>query len=138
MASDPLQQLANLFIKFPGIGGRQAKRFAYFLVNQDPEFIKELTFAITDVRQRVSQCRHCFRLYTKNASEAPVCNLCSDPERDHTTLLIVEKDPDLNAVEKTGIYKGDYFVLGGLLPLLEEKESRHIRSGELVAAVTER
>ncbi len=139
MAFDPLQHLANLFIKFPGIGSRQAKRFAYFVINQDPEFIKELTSTISDARQRISQCKRCFRLYTKNHSESPICALCNDPERDHTTLLIVEKDPDLNTIEKTGIYKGDYFVLGGLLPLLDEKDAnRQVRSNELSATVSER
>ncbi len=61
--------------------------------------------------------------------------MCSNPEREHATLMIVEKDVDLEAIEKSGVYKGLYFVLGGLVPILEKTPDERIRSKKLLERV---
>ncbi len=92
-----LDKLINYFLKFPGIGPRQAKRFAYFLAEQDEKFIKDLSGEISDIKNKIKQCPECFRFF-----EGEKCSVCSGLNRDKNILMIVEKDVDLENIEKAG------------------------------------
>ncbi len=112
MSSNAIGKLKEYFERFPGIGPRQAQRFVYWLLNEDPQFINELSGLLLELKRDVKQCGECFRFYTSNE-----CKLCQDKNRDNSRLLVVEKDVDLENIEKTGIYSGRYFVLGDIIPL---------------------
>jgi recombination protein RecR len=112
MPSDVIQKLKEYFEHFPGIGPRQAQRFVYWLLNENPQFINGLSSLLLELKKDVKQCEECFRFYTSNE-----CRLCRDINRDNDRLLVVEKDVDLENIEKTGIYGGRYFVLGDIIPL---------------------
>lgn len=112
MSSNAIGKLKEYFERFPGIGPRQAQRFVYWLLNEDPQFINELSGLLLELKRDVKQCGECFRFYTSNE-----CKLCQDKNRDNSRLLVVEKDVDLENIEKTGIYSGRYFVLGDIVPL---------------------
>lgn len=112
-------KLVELFLKFPGIGPRQAKRFAFFLAAQDDNFIENLAGAISEIKKEVKQCRSCFRL---SGSVDEKCAICVNPNKENT-VMVVEKDVDLENIEKSGAYRGRYFVLGGALSLSHSNEA---------------
>jgi len=123
-----IEKLASLFNEFPGIGPRQAKRFVYFLLRQSPTFLNDLAEKISEIKQNIKICSSCFRYYTASGS---MCNICSDPSRSDNVLIVVEKDVDIDAIEKSGIHEGFYFVLGGSVPILDKEPERKVRIFEL-------
>lgn len=131
-----MDDLIEKFKRFPGIGSRQAKRFAHFLLTQSKEFNNALAKNITDAKKRVSTCTRCYRLCF--ASEANTCDICRSQSRDGRRLLIVEKDSDLDNIEQQGVYDGFYFVLGGNLPVVEKNPEKQIRIRELFDTVQSR
>ncbi|MDQ2932840.1 MAG: toprim domain-containing protein [bacterium] len=135
---DSLRKLEEHFAKFPGIGPRQAKRFVYYLLNKSPSYIRELTQLIEDVRKSTSECDQCHRFYIKNQNPAGknVCSICADPNRDSSTLMIIARDSDFETVEKSGAYKGMYFILGGAVPVLDKEPDKRIRLEKLLIHVT--
>ncbi len=133
---DPIQQLAEKFKEFPGIGERQAKRFVYFLLHKNPMYVKSLGDAIQTIKNEIKQCTSCYRFYqSKNIG---LCEVCASPEADHTTLLIVEKDADYENIKKSKTYKGMYFVLGGLVPIVTKDTPNFVRTNELQKTIEDR
>ena len=122
------ERLEEYFRKFPGIGSRQAKRFVYFLLSQPNGFIKEIADTIVSLKKEVRQCEECFRFFVNG--EESVCKLCK--KKGDRSVLVVEKDIDLETIEKSGTYGGRYFVLGGLVPILEKDPPSKVRIKELV------
>ncbi len=130
-------RLAELFMRFPGIGPKQAKRFVYYLLREHSHFKEQLIKALEELKFTGKQCESCFRYFgDKNPSSTRTqCDICEDTSRDQSVLMIVEKELDMDAIEKTGSYTGVYFILGGLIPPLTEKPSELIRIRELVARI---
>lgn len=126
-----IDRLAEIFGKFPGIGPRQAKRFVYYLLHRQNGFSKDLIDAVENLKKEIIQCDECLRFYAKNGHAGKLCSICSNEERDTELLMIVPRDIDLDALEKSGSFKGHYFVLGGSLPILEKEPEKKIRSKEL-------
>ena len=126
MSSSAITKLREYFERFPGIGSRQAQRFVYWLLNEDPAFIKSLIEALVKLLNETKQCSQCFRFYT-----GETCRICNE-NRNDSRLLVVEKDADLENIEKTGVYDGRYFVLGNLVPF-SQKPPKNIRLKELFA-----
>ncbi len=133
--NDSIEQLAQLFREFPGIGERQARRFVYFLLNREKPYLVSLTNAISDLKNKSRQCTKCFRFYTDDGHE--FCDICGSSKRDTAMLMVVEKDADITSVERSGAYKGLYFVFGGTVPVVEKDTERYVRIRELVKRVQE-
>lgn len=125
-----IDKLAKFFSRFPGIGERQAKRFVYFILSQSKSDIEEFTKLVTELKKKITQCNMCFRFYSDDGHE--VCDICGSPNRDSGTLMVVEKDFDIDSVERSHSYKGKYFVLGGLIPIVEKEVLKKVRINELV------
>ncbi len=123
MSSNVIGKLREYFGRFPGIGPRQAQRFVYWLLNEDAIFIKELGELLLNLKKETKQCDKCFRFFTPTPMHGcgglppPKCHFCNDLNRDKSRLLVVEKDTDLENIEKAGVYNGYYFVLGDVVPL---------------------
>ena len=132
-----IDKLAEYFKEFPGIGPRQAKRFVYFLLRKNPSYVQELSNLIPRIKQSVTICPDCQRYFTKQGQQI-TCEVCSSPNRDTSKLMIVARDSDFEAVEKSDSYNGFYFILGGLLPHLEEDAQRFIRVKELKSLIQKR
>lgn len=132
---NPLDKLAELFKEFPGIGPRQARRFAYFLLTRNNSFITDLTQTIKKLREDIKICISCFRYFSLENVNEDQCFICRNPNRDTTSLMIVSRDNDVDHMEKTGLYNGLYFVLGGSLPILEKEPEKRIRLKELLASI---
>lgn len=128
-----IEKLTELFRDFPGIGSRQSKRFVYFLLARNKAYLEELSRLILDIKKEIKVCSSCFRFYANGRSGT--CVICSDDSRDKALLLLVEKDVDLENVEKSHIYKGQYFVLGGIVPILEKNPEKRVRLNELVSRI---
>lgn len=135
---NPFNRLVDMFSEFPGIGPRQAKRFVYFLLTKPNGFNKDLTRLIEELKQNTLTCTSCYRIFTKTASESPLCNICSSKNRDRSILAVVARDSDLESLEKSGSFNGLYFVLGGVVPILEAEPEKKVRSRELIRTIESR
>ncbi len=127
---DIISKLSSIFRNFPGIGSRQSTRFAYFLFNQSEAYRQNLAKQILDIKNKVKVCFQCFR-YFPDKGDGKLCAICLSSDRHLTELMIVSTDTDLENLEKSGVYKGLYFVLGGLVPILEKNPEKKIRIKEL-------
>ena len=112
-----VDRLIESFLKFPGIGPRQARRFVYFLAGENKEYADNLAKLILEVKSGMKQCESCYRYFESKNIEIDLCPVCSGASRDSSVIMVVEKDVDLENIERTGNFRGKYFVLGGLLSL---------------------
>lgn len=129
----PIEKLGQMFNKFPGIGPRQAKRFVYFLLSENITYVKELVELITRLKNEVSHCPTCFKFSLSKVGQG--CESCLDPNKDGSILMVVAKDIDLENINRSGEFNGRYFILGGLLPILEKNPEQKIRIRELILLV---
>lgn len=125
-----IDKLTQYFKQFPGIGERQSRRFVYFLLTRNPRYLKELTKLISTLKNNISQCKSCYRFF--QSSDESLCDICTSNETDKTLLMIVEKDADYESIRKSGTYKGKYFIIGGLVPIVEKNTEIRIRAKELL------
>ncbi|MBI3532168.1 MAG: recombination protein RecR [Burkholderiales bacterium] len=109
-----LDALIQALRRLPGVGIKSASRMAFHLLQQDREGALLLSRALHDAAQHV---HHCVRCHT--FTEAEVCATCLDPSRDTSKLCVVETPADQMALERTGAYKGLYYVLMGRLSPLD-------------------
>lgn len=104
-------QLIELFMRFPGIGPRQARRFVYFLAGENSDYVKNLGEMIISLKKQSGQCASCFRFFASSnlaveplgslsGSTAKLCPICANSDRDSSLLMVVEKDVDLENIEK--------------------------------------
>jgi recombination protein RecR len=135
---DSIERLTEQFRKFPGIGPRQAKRFVYFLLRQSKSYTNELAENIKELKTNAKLCAESYMyFYTTNPKET-LSPIARNPHRDNSLLMIVEKDTDLESIERSGAYVGKYFVLGGNLPIAEKEPEKRIRVRELVGIVNKK
>lgn len=132
-----LEKLIRYFEQFPGIGSRQAKRFAFHLLTEPEENVEELSTLIRDIKKSVAECPSCFKFFSYNGN-SDLCPICANTLRDRTKLLVVERDSDIDALERSRTYDGLYFVLGGTVPLLESNDTKKLRGGALKYTVETR
>jgi recombination protein RecR len=123
-----IQRLIEIFSKFPTVGQRTATRFVFYLIKRDKKEIEELSKAILDLKEKIKFCKSCFKPFE---GEGEICEICSDKTRDRSLLCLVEKETDLEAIEKTKKYKGLYFVLGGPVSAIKKEELKKLRIKEL-------
>jgi len=125
-----IDKLTELFRSFPGIGPRQAKRFVYYLLSRNGSYSDELVRAVENLKSEIAQCEICMRFHALG-NPVSKCDICTDDTRDSSQLCIVPRDIDFESIEKSGSYKGYYFVLGGVVPILEKEPEKRIRNNEL-------
>jgi recombination protein RecR len=130
-----IQKLIEIFSKFPTVGQRTATRFVFYLIKRDKKEIEELSRAILDLKEKIKFCKNCFKPFE---GEGEICEICRDKTRDKSLLCIVEKETDLEAIEKTKKYKGIYFILGGPVSAIKKEELRKLRMNELEERVKDK
>jgi recombination protein RecR len=134
---DIIDKLAEVFKEFPGIGERQARRFVYFLMGRSPAYSENLSSLILDLKKEIAQCKECFRFFIssvgqgQNEGKEKLCDICGNVNTESSTLMVVEKDSDLESIKKSGVYNGKYFILGGLVPIVEKTTKSRVRIEEL-------
>ena len=105
-----LQDAVAEFAKLPGVGRRTALRLSMHLLKMDPEAVEQMTSTIARFRREVRHCEMC-----NNLSDEARCPICQNPERDRSTICVVEQVGDLMSIENTRQYRGLYHVLGGVI-----------------------
>ncbi|MES2470671.1 MAG: toprim domain-containing protein [Patescibacteria group bacterium] len=131
---DPFNSLIRYFEEFPGIGPRQARRFAYYLLSRPSHELQDISELIVHIKQSIKKCSLCHRRFSSR-DETSLCGICANPARDNSLLMVVSREGDLDAIEKSGVYTGLYFVLGGNVPILEKEPEKKIRIKELIDRV---
>ncbi|MEA3307484.1 MAG: recombination mediator RecR [Elusimicrobiota bacterium] len=125
-----LEKIISLFRKFPGIGPKQAERFAMYVLKSDASEIEELAKALKEIKESVKQCRRCY-----NFSEKELCSICANSLRDQTVICVVEQPQDVNAIEKAKIFDGVYHVLHGAISPLKGRSFSSIKIKELMERI---
>lgn len=123
---EPLATLIAALSKLPGIGPRSAERLALHLVQTETDSVKRLAAALVEAREKVQHCEVCGGL-----TEHQPCALCQDHRRDATLVCVVERAVDILSLEKTGVFRGRYHVLGGRISPLDGVEPEDLRIAEL-------
>jgi recombination protein RecR len=130
-----LNELIEQFSKLPGIGKKTAERLAMHILKVSSDDAMALARAIRDVKSKIKQCKTCH-----NLAEADTCDICADERRDKSIICVVEQARDVITLEKTGLCKWVYHVLGGHIAPLDGVDAsdltidslvRRIRSGEV-------
>ena len=105
-----MEKAVNEFVKLPGIGRKTAMRLVLYLLRQDTAMVESFGNALITLKHEVKYCKVCH-----NISDTEVCRLCGNPQRDASTICVVENIQDVMAVENTQQFKGLYHVLGGVI-----------------------
>lgn len=127
---DSLARLIEHLQKLPGIGPKSAQRLAFHLLKTPREDVDRLTDAIRDVKELVTYCSIC-----SNITDTDPCLYCSNPDRDHRVICVVEDPQNVTAVEKTRDFKGVYHVLMGVLSPLQGVGPDELRIKSLLSRV---
>ena len=135
---NPIDDLAQSFMKFPGIGRRQAKRFAYFIIQSHPAFATKLANQILGAQKNIKRDPISFQYFYATDPNQIYSPITTDTSRDSKLLMIVEKVVDIESIEKSMAYHGRYFVLGGLAPLIDTDLESSIRVRELENLIQEK
>ncbi len=130
-----IDRLTEHFKRFPGIGPRQAKRFVYHLLKQSNADITNLTNLILDLKKNVRVCEDSFCHFYSDDPQERLSPIAKDESRDNSVLMILSNDTDMENIEKQGVFKGRYFILGGLLSALDQEPEKKLRANDLVRIV---
>lgn len=122
--------LIRELVRLPGIGQKTAQRLAFHLLKAERDEALRLADAIRAVKDGLSFCRDC-----RNIAEGDLCDLCRDPRRDRTKILVVEEPSTLYAIERTRTYRGLYHVLLGVLSPIDGIGPDDIKAQELIDRV---
>ncbi len=109
-----IEQLAEQFARFPGIGRKSARRIAFYLLDQSRDDVVALAKSLLDIKDKIRHCPVC-----NHITEDIPCPVCSDTRRDQRLLCVVEDSMDVFSIEKTASFRGRYHVLGGLISPLD-------------------
>ncbi len=125
--SQALEVLIGELSKLPGIGRKTAQRLALHLLKTGNDDANRLANAIVEVKRKIRYCSICW-----NITEKDPCSICSDSNRDRTSICVVEDPTDVLAIEKTNEFRGVYHVLGGALSPLEGIGPDQLKTKELL------
>ncbi len=128
----PLTKLIEHFEKLPGIGKKSAQRLAFYVLNMPKESALDFAECIVDAREKIHHCRIC-----QNLTDSELCPVCRDPERDVSTVCVVESPRDVLAFERTREYKGLYHVLHGLISPMDGIGPEQLYVKELLQRIGE-
>jgi len=128
----PIQNFIKVFSSIPSIGPRQATRIAFWLLHQPKKKQDLFRLALNNLLQNVSLCPECFFVVDKQKGDK-LCEICRNPQRDHSLICVVEKETDLLSLEKTNKYHGVYHVLGGLLSEIDNNQKNNLTINQLLA-----
>lgn len=132
VAGPEIERLIQLLARMPGLGPRSARRAALNLIKKRDGLLKPLAEAMRVAAERVVVCREC-----GNVDTCDPCTICRDPERDASTLVVVEDVSDLWALERAGALRARYHVLGGVLSALDGVRPEHLNLARLAERAAE-
>lgn len=128
--ADPVSKLIYELSKLPGVGEKTATRLAYYILKQGPDYAKALSEAIQSAKEKIGLCNRCFTF-----TDTALCAICSNTDRDHHLVCVVERPADVLAIEQSGTHKGVYHVLHGALSPLDGIGPEDLKIRELIDRV---
>lgn len=131
-SSKLLENAVAEFAKLPGVGQKTALRLVLHLLNQDKAEVEKFSHSISKLRNEIRFCQTCH-----NISDLEICQICTSPKRDHTTICVVEDTRDVMAIQNTDQYNGVYHVLGGLISPMDGIGPSDLQIDSLVERVRE-
>lgn len=130
MLAKPLKTVIDELVKLPGIGKKTATRLAFQILKMPKEEVKALSSAIADVKEKIRLCSVCF-----NLTDMDVCQTCSNPRRDKTTICVVEEPNNIIPIEHSGHYKGLYHILMGAISPIHGVGPEDLKVKELIERI---
>ena len=127
-----LEKLIKSFSRLPGIGKKSASRIAYFLLKSDPALCRQLADQLTNLHRLIIKCSVC-----GNFTEQDPCQICSNPNRDSSSICVVEEPQDIQTIEETREFNGLYHVLGGSISPMDGVGADDLSVAQLMRRVTE-
>ena len=128
MTPNALDRLIILFSKLPGIGKKSAGRIAYHLLDSSPALAQTLAKELSGLHQAIKRCGVC-----GGFTEDDPCSVCSNIERDHSIICVVESAQDMRIIEDSHEFPGVYHVLGGLIAPLEGVSPANLSIDKLIS-----
>ncbi len=125
-----IANLIDLFSELPSVGPKTAERYVFHLLKSSPEKINNLAKALAELKSNTTICSSC-----QVISETNPCPICLDNNRKNGTLCLVENTQDLLSLEATNQYKGQYFILGGLINTIEDIKPEHLNVEKLLRKI---
>lgn len=132
MSGQQIEQLIKIIAKFPSLGTRSARRIVLHLLKKKDAVIPQLIQSLQEVYDNVHKCKICGNYDTENP-----CSICSSASRDSHLLCVVQDISDLWALERGGLYKGKYHILGGVLSAIEGITPDDLKIDKLLQRITE-
>ena len=123
----PLEALVEQFARLPGIGGKSAQRLAFYVLGLSEQEAQTFADAILEAKRTVHTCPCC-----QNLTDQPLCPICADDTRDHSTVCVVAEPKDVIALERSREYRGVYHVLHGVISPLNRVTQDDIKIRELL------
>ena len=124
----PLERLIRQLARLPGIGQKSATRMALYILNSNRELADNLSRSLVEVKDQIKFCSICF-----NFTDTDPCSVCNDSTRSGNIICVVEGPGDQLAIEETGVFKGRYHVLHGVLSPLDGIGPEDLKIGELLS-----
>jgi recombination protein RecR len=130
LSGPEIERLVQLLSRLPGLGPRSARRAALALIKKKETLLQPLTAALEEAGRTIKACAICGNLDTSDP-----CAVCADPRRDASLICVVEDVADLWALERAGVFRGRYHVLGGTLSALDGRGPDQLNLAPLVERV---
>jgi recombination protein RecR len=112
--AEPCDELVGMFANLPGIGQKSAQRIVAYLIQQPEDVVKRMAHLIRLLKTELKACKICH-----NLSRQETCKICADAKRQKDIICVVEYPRDVWAIENTGVYRGVYHVLNGVIAPLD-------------------
>lgn len=125
-----INDLIECYKKLPGVGEKTAERMALATLNVDDEILELFSESIKNIKIKITRCNKC-----NNLAEGELCEVCKMPNRDETTICVVEDSKNVVVFEKVGSYKGMYHVLDGLISPLDGIEPSDLNLESLIERI---
>ena len=125
--AEPMSQLVDELKRLPGVGPKSAQRIAFHLLGVNREEAQRLADAVTQMREKIQLCVQC-----NNIAEGDLCPICRDPNRDRTTVCVLEQPNNIMVVERTRQYNGLYHVLHGVISPLRNMAPEDLKVKNLL------
>ena len=125
--AEPIENLILELAKLPGVGPKTAQRLAFHLLKSPESEAKKLAKAIVEAKDTMHFCKICY-----NITDSEICQFCGDPQRDDSTIIVVEEPKDIITIERTREFKGRYHVLQGAISPIDGIGPEELRIKELL------
>src|SRR3989344_4108498 len=113
-SSKLIERAVNEFAQLPGVGKKTALRFVLHMLKKEASEVANFSEAILRLKNEICFCKNCF-----NISDKELCDICSNPTRDAKIICVVQDIRDVMAIENTGLFRGHYHILGGIISPME-------------------